>query len=79
MVNEKTYLRKIRKVVKYWYNGEFTKCGGEIIEPMLPKGRRHHSFDCIKCGFQLPSNHNHPYIEEIDKLAKEGLKLKKIV
>lgn len=70
MVNEKTYLRKIRKVVKYWDDDKCPKCGGELVEPnepIYPKGKRHYSFDCIKCGFQLPSNHHHPYIREIDK------------
>lgn len=78
LVSEKTYLRKIRKVVKYWFDDKCPKCGGETIEPdepMFPKGKRHHSFDCLKCGFQLPSNHNSSYIDEIDRLAKEGLKL----
>jgi len=76
-LNERTALRKIRKIVKYWFDDKCPKCGGETIEPeepLYPKGTRKYSFDCIKCGFRLPTNHNHPYIEEINNIAKEGLK-----
>jgi len=71
-LNEKTALRKIRKIVKYWFDDLCPKCGGEIEES--PRSCRDYSFECINCGFQLPNNHNHPYIKEIDDTAKEGLK-----
>lgn len=72
-MDEKTYLRKIRRIVKYWIDVKCPKCGGKVRESPLMCSD--YSFKCIECGFELAYNHNYSYIQEIDNLAKKGLEL----